>query len=100
MRLRHAGRVGSGDPSDPLDLVRLPPLMNRSTGISEIIVGLVDGPVMSEHAGLSAENLQEVSGKQTGSCSDVTSVACVHGTFVAGVLCAKRDSGAPAICPG
>jgi len=27
------------------------------------------------------------------------SIACMHGTFVAGMLCAKRGSAAPAICP-
>src|SRR5262249_21329524 len=27
------------------------------------------------------------------------SAACLHGTFVAGILAAKRGSGAPAICP-
>src|SRR5262249_9461985 len=30
----------------------------------------------------------------------VKSTACQHGTFVAGILSAKRDSAAPAICPG
>jgi subtilisin family serine protease len=29
-----------------------------------------------------------------------SSAACLHGTFVAGILCAKRNSVAPAICPG
>lgn len=32
-------------------------------------------------------------------CSSLDSNACVHGTFVAGILVAKRDSQAPAICP-
>jgi subtilisin family serine protease len=33
-------------------------------------------------------------------CSQAGSAACLHGTFVAGILCAKRGSAAPAICPG
>jgi subtilisin family serine protease len=35
-----------------------------------------------------------------GTCTQANSTACLHGTFVAGILCAKRGSGAPAICPG
>src|SRR2546430_2991838 len=34
-----------------------------------------------------------------GTCAQAESVACMHGTFVAGIWCAKRDSGAPGICP-
>ena len=29
----------------------------------------------------------------------MSSAACVHGTFVAGILSAKRGSAAPAVCP-
>jgi subtilisin family serine protease len=36
----------------------------------------------------------------TGTCTQANNTACLHGTFVAGILCAKRDSVAPAICPG
>src|SRR5262249_53268633 len=34
-----------------------------------------------------------------GACNQANSAACVHGTFVAGILSAKRGSIAPAICP-
>jgi subtilisin family serine protease len=34
-----------------------------------------------------------------GTCAQAGSAACLHGTFVAGILCAKRGSIAPAICP-
>jgi subtilisin family serine protease len=33
-------------------------------------------------------------------CTVPNSFACEHGSFVAGILSAKRDSAAPAICPG
>ncbi len=37
---------------------------------------------------------------QTGACNFPQSNSCRHGTFVAGILAAKRGSDAPAICPG
>ena len=81
----------------PLDLVNLTPLMERTSGRAEIKVGLIDGPVAMDHPDLVTRNIQEVLGS---ACSRASSVACLHGTFVAGMLCAKRGSVAPAICPG
>lgn len=83
-----------------LDVVRLTSLMQRGLGRPEIVICLIDGPVFMSHPDLEAPNIREVSGKQAGACSRATSVACTHGTFVAGVLCARRSSNAPAICPG
>jgi subtilisin family serine protease len=84
----------------PLDLVKLTRLMESTGGRAEIKVALIDGPVAMEHPDLAAENIREVPGKLAGACSRASSVACMHGTFVAGMLCAKRGSDAPAICPG
>ena len=84
----------------PLDLVNLTPLMERTSGRAEIKVGLIDGPVAIDHPDLVRQNIQEVQGKLASACSRASSVACMHGTFVAGVLCARRSSIAPAICPG
>jgi subtilisin family serine protease len=83
----------------PLDLVNLTPLMARTTGRAEVKIGLIDGPVAVDHPDLSGQNIHEVPGKQSGACSTASSLACMHGTFVAGMLCAKRGSAAPAICP-
>lgn len=80
-------------------MVRLPPLMERGTGRPEIVVGLVDGPVAIEHPGLARENIREVPGKSA-SCTPGAGAACFHGTFVAGILSAKRGMDAPALCPG
>jgi subtilisin family serine protease len=99
-RASHGRNAGSWGHSGLLDLVRLSPLMNRTSGIPEILIGLIDGPVASEHPELNAENLKEISRKTTETCSDATSVACMHGTFVAGMLSAKRGSAALGICPG
>lgn len=84
----------------PLDLVNLAPLMERTAGRPEMMLGLIDGPVAVDHPDLIGGNIREVSGMLAVACSRATSVACMHGTFVAGVLCAKRGSVAPAICPG
>jgi subtilisin family serine protease len=81
----------------PLDLVKLPQLMELSAGRSDIMVGLIDGPVAVGHCDL-AGNIREMPGVAAG-CAQATSVACLHGTFVAGLLSAKRGSIAPAICP-
>lgn len=83
----------------PLDLVNLTPLMARTTGRAEIKIGLIDGPVAVDHPDLAGQNVREVPGKQSGACSTASSLACMHGTFVAGMLSAKRGSPAPAICP-
>jgi len=84
----------------PLDLVGLTPLINRTTGRPVVTVALIDGPVAMNHPELARENIREVSGNGNGTCTQTSSVACLHGTFVAGILSAKRGSYAPAICPG
>lgn len=83
----------------PLELVKLTELMNRASGNPEIKVGIIDGPVMTQHPDLVGEHLYEVSGSNGVRCTQTNSLACLHGTFVTGILCAKRSSAAPAICP-
>ncbi|PYS93723.1 MAG: peptidase S8 [Acidobacteria bacterium] len=84
---------------NPLDMVKLTGLMEITSGISETIIGLIDGPVATNHPDLADQNIREVPGKMRGTCTRASSAACMHGTFVAGILCARRDSPAPAICP-
>ncbi len=84
--------------ANSLDLVNLTALMQFTSGKPEITVGLIDGPVVINHPDLMSENIRETSGK-SGACAQASSSACMHGTFVAGVLSAKRGSVAPAICP-
>lgn len=82
-----------------LDLIKLTALMELTSGRSEIRIGLIDGPVQINHPDLAGENIRELPGGSGGSCARTNSAACIHGTFVAGILCAKRNSPAPAICP-
>jgi subtilisin family serine protease len=73
--------------------------MERTLGRPEIIIGLIDGPVAMNHPDLNTENIRELPGKLQGVCTTTRSFACIHGTFVAGILSARRGSSAPAICP-
>lgn len=83
---------------NPMDLIRLTALMARSAGAPEVNIALIDGPVLIHHPDLAAGSIRQIP-KSGGACSKASSAACLHGTFVAGILSAKRGSGAPAICP-
>jgi subtilisin family serine protease len=82
-----------------LDLVRLRPLMELSSGRREVTIALIDGPVIIGHSELSNATIREIPGRLGGDCERSDSFACMHGTFVAGILWARRGSSAPAICP-
>jgi subtilisin family serine protease len=82
----------------PFDTVRLTPLLEKSSGRPEITVGLIDGPVALDHPDFAGQRIREITG--SAACTNRDSAACAHGTFVAGMLAAKRGSLAPAICPG
>jgi len=82
-----------------LDLVRLPPLLQRTRGSPQVTIGLIDGPVRSDHPDLAHARIRPVSDAAGAACSRAGSEACRHGTFVCGILCAERGSVAPAICP-
>ncbi|HEU0139852.1 MAG TPA: S8 family serine peptidase [Bryobacteraceae bacterium] len=83
-----------------LEITKLMALMERTSGSPDVKIGLIDGPVMTRHPDLSRERLHEVPGHHGGACTRANSAACLHGTFVAGILSARRGSSAPAICPG
>ncbi|WP_306212868.1 S8 family serine peptidase [Actinoplanes sp. RD1] len=91
---------------DPLELVRLPGLMALTEGRPEVVVGLVDGPVEVDHPGLVADRLRVLGPPSHGPTPPAEDNAAAgaaglrHGTFVAGVLAARRGSGAPGIAPG
>src|SRR5215210_5174425 len=85
--------------SDSLALVKLTALMERTGGISGVKIGLIDGPVFTQHSDLTTERFNEISKNNAATCTQMNSIACMHGTFVAGILSAKRNSSAPAICP-
>ena len=98
---QHSGLPhGNGrDGASVLDLVKLTPLMKLTTGRAEVVIALIDGPVATAHADLASASIREIPGRLNGTCARADSLACMHGTFVAGILCTKRGSAAPAICP-
>jgi subtilisin family serine protease len=83
----------------PLQLVKLNALMERTSGSPEVTIGLIDGPVLTRHPDLVSDRLRELPATGSAACTLADSTACLHGTFVAGILSAKRNSAAPAICP-
>jgi subtilisin family serine protease len=83
----------------PLELVKLTALMERTSGNPDVQIGLIDGPVVTRHPDLAGGHLLEIPGNNGATCTQANSTACLHGTFVAGILVAKRNSPAPAICP-
>ncbi|MGA8196235.1 MAG: S8 family serine peptidase [Acetobacteraceae bacterium] len=100
------GQIGDAVPPmaggcvGPLNLVNLPALMKLSEGRPEITIGLIDGPVARDHPDLAGGRIREIPGAGASACVVNTSAACRHGTFVAGILAARRGCAAPAICPG
>ena len=83
----------------PTELVKLTALMARTSGSPDIKIGLIDGPVSTGHSDLAKDRLREIPGQNGATCTQANSTACLHGTFIAGILSAKRGSAAPAICP-
>src|SRR5271157_6040236 len=75
-----------------LDLVQLTALMDRTSGRAEISIGLIDGPVDIRHPDLADATINLLSGKLRGKCERSDSAACMHATFVAGILSARRGS--------
>lgn len=81
-----------------LETVRLGSLMAATEGAPIIAVGLLDGPVLTSHQGMQPEQVRVLSGPSTGNQPD--NAASAHGTFIAGILHARRGGAAPGLCPG
>ncbi len=76
---------------NPLDLVKLAALMERTSGTPDIMVGLLDGPVATNHPNLARAHIQVLPGGPSGTCTHTSSAACVHGTSVAGILGSVKE---------
>ena len=84
---------------DPLVQTRLRSLMDISSGDPNLTIGIIDGPVDLTHPAFQASKIRTIRDSQLKSCKNASSMACLHGTFVTGILCARRGRPAPAICP-
>ena len=83
----------------PHQLIQAGPVFSQTAGRPDIRIGLIDGPLAMDHPDLEHKHIHLLGGKNQGSCSIAHSVACMHGTQVAGILAAKRNSHSPGICP-
>jgi subtilisin family serine protease len=91
--------VTKEDLMELFDLIKITALMERTSGNPDVKIGFIDGPVVTQHPDLEGEHLHEILGNNGATCTQANSAACLHGTFIAGILSAKRNSSAPAICP-
>ena len=82
----------------PLEVVNLVALMARTSGSADVTIGLIDGPVKLEHPDLASANIRRVRDRGD-ACANLDSAACLHGTFIAGLLAARRASPTPGVCP-
>ncbi|MCZ0982602.1 hypothetical protein O1L60_36970 [Streptomyces diastatochromogenes] len=73
--------------------------MALTEGRPQIGVALLDGPVAQENTELATENMRGLPGLRRYESSRAVGAASRHGTFIAGILAARRGRAAPAICP-
>jgi subtilisin family serine protease len=73
--------------------------MALGEGSASVAVALIDGPVNRNHPDLADDRMRVLAGAGH-ECAVAARAACLHGTFVAGILSARRGSAAPALCPG
>ena len=100
-KLDIADRAETGwGPGGPLRFVGLPALMDITGGDADITVALIDGPIALDHPDLTAQNVRLLNQSKRDQCTKPESFACTHGTYVAGLLNARRDNSVPGICPG
>jgi subtilisin family serine protease len=85
----------------PLELISIDGLMRDSVGASDLVVGLIDGPVEASVPALQGARIRSLGGAGSAvACRSTSSEACAHGTFVAGLLAADRALETPGLCPG
>jgi hypothetical protein len=79
-----------------LAMAGLTGLLERTCGSPDVVVAIIDGPVLLAHHDLRGADVRLLQGSRTAPNPD----ECEHGTFIAGMLFARRGAPAPAICPG
>lgn len=70
-------------------------LKTLAKGHPAVVVGLIDGPVQTDHPDLSP-HVKCVGNR---ALATAPALAIRHGTFIAGILAARHDTAAPGICP-
>ncbi|MFF7393899.1 S8 family serine peptidase [Streptomyces scabiei] len=80
---------------EPSELVGLPPLMARTSGLPSVVIGVIDGRVSPGHPAFAGHSVRELGPPADAESCRRTDVCCAHGTAVAGILVA--DGG---VAPG
>jgi subtilisin family serine protease len=75
-------------------------VMELSSGSPEAVVGMIDGAVATDHPDFAAASIRQLEPPPNGPRERANHAARAHGTYVAGILSARRGSAAPAVCPG
>jgi len=72
-------------------------------GISSLTLAMIDGPVDTNHRALKQSTIKQLrpnsQNQSAMGCINPQSPACLHGTFVAGILTGDRAQGGPALSP-
>ena len=82
----------------PLRMIKAIDLMKATSGDPRVKIAIVDGPLDTTHPALSHMRAMTPNNNSL-FCNFRDSIACIHGTFVAGILGAKRGYAAPGMCP-
>jgi subtilisin family serine protease len=92
----------AGNAKGPVGLLKTLMEMTTESHCEEVhvVVALIDGPVALGHPALAVETTRVHGGPVGSACSQPERVACAHGTYVAGILHAKRNNQMRGICPG
>ena len=72
--------------------------MAKSTG-RDVSIGVIDGPVDLNHEAFTGSKIRTTKNSEVAACRNADNIACMHGTFVTGILTGKRETQAPALCP-
>jgi subtilisin family serine protease len=83
---------------DAVSRLRLTSLMAKSTGRG-ISIGVIDGPVDLNHEAFTGSKIRTTKNSEVAACRNADNIACIHGTFVTGILTGRRETQAPALCP-
>jgi len=80
----------------PLGLVQLPALMDRTSGRTQIRIGLIDASVELDEPDLVRANIHKVPGKVGGTCNRAATLVCSHTHSHA--MFDKRPADGPCLC--
>ena len=81
------------------DELKLAKLFGDNQGDANTRIAIIDGAVDASHADFSHTPMLSIGDNEQPVCQVPGSPSCQHGTFVAGILAADRQSQAPGICP-